>query len=73
VAETPQKDGASQEGATPKPEAVRGTHVGGHRKAGVRTESSNLLCSSGEGQRVAVDVIDHRKGPEAAGLRLISP
>ena len=24
-----------------------------------------------EGQRVAVDVIDGRKGPEAAGLRLI--
>ena len=26
-----------------------------------------------EGQRVAVDVIDGRKGPEAAGLRLIQP
>jgi CspA family cold shock protein len=25
----------------------------------------------GEGQRVAVDVIDGKKGPEAAGLRLI--
>jgi hypothetical protein len=50
VAETPQNDGASQEGATPKPEAVRGTDVCGHRKAGVQggTESSNLLCSSGE-------------------------
>jgi hypothetical protein len=50
VAETPQYDGGSQEGATPKPEAARWTQVCGHRKAGVQggTESSNLLCSSGE-------------------------
>jgi hypothetical protein len=50
VAETPQNDVASQEGATPKPGAVRGTHVGGPRNAGVQggTESSNLLSSSGE-------------------------
>jgi hypothetical protein len=50
VAETPQNDGASQEGATPKPGAVRGTHVGGPRNAGVQggTESSNLLSSGGE-------------------------
>ena len=46
----PQNDGASQEGATPKPGAVRGTHVGGPRNAGVQggTESSNLLCSSSQ-------------------------
>jgi hypothetical protein len=50
VAEIPQNSGASQEGATPKPGAVRGTHVGGPRNAGVQggTESSNLLCSTGE-------------------------
>jgi hypothetical protein len=45
------------------------------------TEGSNPAPSSGEsatnvrlpgmGQRVAVDVIDGRKGPEAAGVRLI--
>jgi hypothetical protein len=50
VAETPQNDVASQEGATPKPGAVRGTHVGGPRNAGVQggTESSNLLSPSSE-------------------------
>jgi hypothetical protein len=50
VAATPQNDGASQEGATPKPGAVRGTQWAGPRNAGVQggTESSNLLCSSGE-------------------------
>jgi len=29
------------------------------------------IADLAEGQRVAVDVVDGRKGPEAAGLRLI--
>jgi hypothetical protein len=59
VAETPQNDVASQEGATPKPGAVRGTHVGGPRNAGVQggTESSNLLSSSGEPATLGPSVI----------------
>src|SRR5207248_110321 len=62
VAETPQNDGASQESATPKPEAVRRTPVGGPRNAGVQggTESSNLLCSSSE----SVSAVNRRALPE---------
>ena len=37
------------------------------KKAPERAGIAGLM----EGQRVAVDVIDGRKGPEAAGLRLI--
>src|SRR5204863_6222744 len=48
VAETPQNDVASQEGATPKPGAVRGTHVGGPRNAGVQGGTERFYGAGGE-------------------------